>query len=511
MKKLTPTEIQKKIIEKEGNLVVTASAGTGKTFTLVQKIDYETQRYKGFKTIAAITFTIKAAKEIKDRLNNIDTSEFFIGTNNSFAIDEVIRPFIRDVYGDVFNLKIDPDYNQKFNTIHEGLNFLKKGILGSYTDNKTNFVFELALIIVKKSKACSLYLKSKYRKLYIDEYQDSDKDMHEFFMYLVDNLGIDAFIVGDEKQSIYLWRNANPKYFKSIKEKSNFSYKPLLENHRSCKQIQNYSNLLFAETRHLYTQLSELENIILIDSYEWAKCCKELISPDKNLAILRYSKANAQNNANLLSAEGLNTIFIPLIPVNEITNEYAWLCQEVCKFCKLEHYSVYDVINANPLDLYNFDIGKLKIDLFELKKLLTTENNFRKQLTSIFSIYFNYSLKEVDINRIWISVSDDIYTPAFEPEKYKNVSMTFHSSKGLEFDQVIIFSEDYPLYNDSSFYNHYVAATRAKEKLIIVHDRKARNSINYLTNLQKTISPYRLQDLLICNIDFRNNSPPLLF
>lgn len=222
MKKLTPTEIQKKIIEKEGNLVVTASAGTGKTFTLVQKIDYEAQRHKGFKTIAAITFTIKAAKEIKDRLNNIDTSEFFIGTNNSFAIDEVIRPFIRDVYGDVFNLKIDPDYNQKFNTIHEGLNFLKKGILGSYTDNKTNFVFELALIIVKKSKACSLYLKSKYRKLYIDEYQDSDKDMHEFFMYLVDNLGIDAFIVGDEKQSIYLWRNANPKYFKSIKEKSNF-------------------------------------------------------------------------------------------------------------------------------------------------------------------------------------------------------------------------------------------------------------------------------------------------
>ena len=146
-----------------------------------------------------------------------------------------------------------------------------------------------------------------------------------------------------------------------------------------------------------------------------------------------------------------------------------------------------------------------------MKKLLTTENNFRKQLTSIFSIYFNYSLKEVDINRIWISVSDDIYTPAFEPEKYKNVSMTFHSSKGLEFDQGIIFSEDYPLYNDSSFYNHYVAATRAKEKLIIVHDRKAGNSINYLTNLQKTISPYRLQDLLICNIDFRNNSPPLLF
>jgi len=496
MKKLTPTEIQKKIIEKEGNLVVTASAGTGKTFTLVQKIDYEAQRYKGFKTIAAITFTIKAAKEIKDRLNNIDTSEFFIGTNNSFAIDEVIRPFIRDVYGNVFNVKIEPDYNQKFNTIQEGLNFLKKGILGSYNDNKTNFVFELALIIVKKSKACSLFLRSKYRKLYIDEYQDSDKEMHEFFMYLVDNLGIDAFIVGDEKQSIYLWRNADPKYFRAIKEKNNFSYEHLLENHRSCKQIQNYSNLLFEETRHLYVELLDLSNIVLIDYYNWAKNCKSLINSNKSLSILRYRKADAQNNADELTSEGIDTIFIPILPVNEITNEYSWLCQEVCKFCKCEHYSVYDVINASPWDLYNFNIGKLKKDLNELKVLLKSEIQFKKLLVSIFSFYFSYVLKEVDINRIWNSVSDNIYTPAFEPEKYKYVSMTFHSSKGLEFDQVVIFSEDYPLNNDSSFYNHYVSVTRAKQKLIIVHDKTKRNSISYIEKIETAFSPYKLQDIL---------------
>jgi superfamily I DNA/RNA helicase len=501
MKKLTPTEIQKKIIQKAGNLVVTASAGTGKTFTLVQKIDYEAQEYKGFKTIAAITFTIKAAKEIKDRLNNIDTSEFFIGTNNSFAIDEVIRPFIRDVYGDEFDVKIEPDYNQKFNTIEEGLNYIKKGILGSYSDNKTNFVFELALYIVKKSRACSLYLKSKYRKLYIDEYQDSDKDMHEFFMYLVDFLGIEAFIVGDEKQSIYLWRNANPEYFKLIKEKSNFSYEPLLENHRSCKQIQNYSNLLFEETRHLYSKLSNLDNIILIDSYNWEKHIKSLIDLKKKLAVLRYKKEYAKNDANSLSLEGIDTMFIPLIPVNTITSEYSWLCQEVCKFCKIEHYSVYDVINANPLDFYNFNIGKLKSDLTELKGLLKSEENFKKLLTNIFSFYFSYILKEEDIDQIWTSVSDDIYTAAFEPEKYRNVAMTFHSSKGLEFDQVIIFSEDYPLNDESSFYNHYVAVTRAKEKLIIVHNKRTNKSISYLEKIKAKFSPYPLQDILINEMD----------
>lgn len=140
MKVIKPTEIQQEIIEQSGNLVVTASAGTGKTFTLVQKINYEAKNYKGYKTIAAITFTIKAAKEIKDRLNQVDTRDFFIGTNNSFAIDEVIRPFLRDVYGAEYCIKFEIDYNQKFNTIQEGLNFIKKGVLGSYNENKANFV-----------------------------------------------------------------------------------------------------------------------------------------------------------------------------------------------------------------------------------------------------------------------------------------------------------------------------------------------------------------------------------
>ncbi len=498
MKVIKPTEIQQEIIEQSGNLVVTASAGTGKTFTLVQKINYEAKNYKGYKTIAAITFTIKAAKEIKDRLNQVDTRDFFIGTNNSFAIDEVIRPFLRDVYGAEYCIKFEIDYNQKFNTIQEGLNFIKKGVLGSYNENKANFVFELALLIVENSKACRLYLKSKYRKLYIDEYQDSDKDMHQFFMHLVDNLGIESFIVGDDKQSIYLWRNADPKYFKSIKEKPNFSYRPLLENHRSCKQIQNYSNLLFKETRNLYSEVSDLNNIILINHSDWEKQCALLIDLNQNMAILRYKRAEAQNNAEVLTAEGIDTIFIPLLPVNEITNEYAWLCQEVSKFCKVEHYTVYDVINAAPFDFYNFNLGKLKKDLIKLKELLRLEMDYKKCLESIFSIYFGYKIKPVDANRIWNSVSNDEYTPAFEPEKYKNISMTFHSAKGLEFDQVIIFAEDYPLNDESSFYNHYVAVTRAKQRLIIVYDEAKPKSKRFLAKIQETFYPHQLNQVLTC-------------
>ena len=89
--------IQKEIVETSGNLIVRASAGTGKTHTMVSKIKNDIEENHTHKVVAAFTFTIKAAAEIKDRLN-IDVSEHFIGTNNSFAIEEIIKPFMKDVY-----------------------------------------------------------------------------------------------------------------------------------------------------------------------------------------------------------------------------------------------------------------------------------------------------------------------------------------------------------------------------------------------------------------------------
>ena len=492
---IVPTEIQKNIIEATGNIVVTASAGTGKTFTLVHKIEYEMKSYNGFKTIAAITFTNKAAKEIKDRLKHIDTSNYFIGTNNSFVVEEVIKPFIRDVYGEEYNIKFETDYDRKFNIIAEGLALLRKGIIGTYNETKSNFVFELGLIIVKKSIACSLYLKAKYKKLYIDEYQDSDKDMHSFFMYLIDELGIEAFIVGDEKQSIYTWRNADPKYFISIKDNSNFTYMPLLENHRSCIQIQNYSNLLFNETKHLYTQIDNLNSIFLIDAENWAIQVASLTALDNNIAILRFSNKNAKESSFILSDAGIETTYIPILPISNITCEYAWLCAEVCNFCIINHYSVYDVVNSSPFETNPTITKIIKEQLLKIKTSIDNNFYFEKAVKDLFFIY-NYTIKDIDIKRMWESVTVNDYYPAYQPEKYKNVSMTFHSSKGLEFDQVILFAEDYKLNNNDSFYNHYVASTRAKDKLIIVYDKTSFNSEQFINNLSKTIEPYPINQIL---------------
>ena len=54
-------------------------------------------------------------------------------------------------------------------------------------------------------------------------------------------------------------------------------------------------------------------------------------------------------------------------------------------------------------------------------------------------------------------------------DELKRIAITFHSSKGLEFEQVVLFVSDYKLSSEEDIYNHYVAATRAKTKLILVY------------------------------------------
>lgn len=76
------------------------------------------------------------------------------------------------------------------------------------------------------------------------------------------------------------------------------------------------------------------------------------------------------------------------------------------------------------------------------------------------------------------------YRPYFEQSLYKNTSMTFHSSKGLEFDQVILFVTDYPLNTPDSICNHYVAATRARYKLILILLNQDK-SYRYLNNIKE--------------------------
>lgn len=490
--------IQKEIVEQPGNLIVRASAGTGKTHTMVSKIVYDIEHQHTHKVVAAITFTIKAANEIKERLT-IDTTSHFIGTNNSFAIEEIIKPFMKDVFGKAYKLDMSTDYSVKVNTFEEGLAKIKdEQVLCSFVNSKENFIFQLALDILKKSKACQLYLQAKFFKIYIDEYQDCDKDMHAFFMYICEILNINTFVVGDEKQSIYMWRGAYPKAFMDIWDRQDFSKKFMRDNFRSCQQIQNYSNLLCDETRDLYQPVEDLSSVIMIcaTSANWVSSIIPYLDPNKKCALLRYSRANAEAGTKDLAEGNMEFTYIPQTPIADITTETAWLYSAVAKFFILPKYSAYDFRDEIPNEV----VGNRRI-LNYIKKTLSIldecikqedASGFEKQII-LMANYLGYETKTDHCERLYRTICDKRYHPAFNIEGLKRVAITFHSSKGLEFEQVILFVSDYRLSSEQEIYNYYVAATRAKSKLIMVYIDNDWSANQFAKNIKRIFAESNLK------------------
>ncbi len=489
-KPLSP--VQEDIVNTSGNIIVKASAGTGKTHTMVTKIEKDIADNKSHKVIAAITFTIRAAGEIRDRLPAI-SEDHFIGTNNSFAIEEIIKPFMKDVYGRDYDKEMGTDYEVKVEDFDEGIDEIKEsGIIASLKDNKENFIFKLALDIVKNSFACREFLKAKYFNIYVDEYQDCDKDMHAFFMYLCDELEINTFVVGDAKQSIYMWRGAYPKAFESIWEKPNFEKKFMGENFRSCEAIQNYSNMLCKETRSFVRDIDDASAIRLVctNLRDWPIDILNEIDLSKKTAVLRYSNDNARVAAELLSDDTNEFIYVPTPPIASITTNTAWLYTAIASFFIIKTYSVYDIIQVIPDEAVGYKSLKKNIQA-HLDKISETldakdEEVFMNKVKSLAD-YLGYETKDIHLKKLYKTIVDENNHYYFLQDSIQNISMTFHSSKGLEFDQVVLFAEDYNLYYPDSIYNHYVAATRAKERLIIVYLGESKDQ-NFYRNLSNKIA-----------------------
>ena len=92
--KLNPQ--QRQVCVNEGNILLKACPGSGKTRTLTYKLAYSVQKYITSKKLnIAITYTNRAADEIKERLEKIDIPEdkVWVGTIHQFCLEFIIRPY----------------------------------------------------------------------------------------------------------------------------------------------------------------------------------------------------------------------------------------------------------------------------------------------------------------------------------------------------------------------------------------------------------------------------------
>ncbi len=288
----------------EGNIRVSSVPGSGKTFVLTYRIAYLiTELFVEPSSIVALTFTNKAASQMKHRLRDIvgDNANCFTGTFhgycNMFLKEEIHRvtfpktftildkkaqiDMIKDVaedmgislkdktakkiMNDIDIVKQDMSYVElmasydkselKRRAAHE--KNIDKKIFYNYIKRQCdNYALDFedlinfTLYILNRDEDVRIRWQEKCQYVLCDEYQDVNMKQDKL-LSILSGMYQNLFVVGDDDQNIYTWRGSDPEYMiKFDKTHENAKDYYLTENFRSTPQIVDVAKSLIAANQN---------------------------------------------------------------------------------------------------------------------------------------------------------------------------------------------------------------------------------------------------------------------
>ncbi|MDI3324583.1 DNA helicase Rep [Pontibacterium granulatum] len=298
MARLNPRQ-QEAVNYISGPLLVLAGAGSGKTSVITRKIAYLIKEC-GYAAhnVAAVTFTNKAAREMKERvsallvgkpskgltvstfhnlgLNIIRKEHKVLGFKPGFSIfdDQDSKALLKDlmlhngedtdqvdaVLHQISNWKNDMvEPEQALSTAQLPNDILAARAYEAYNShlrayNAVDFD-DLILIPVKLFANHPDVLErwqNKIRYLLVDEYQDTNLSQYRLVRQIVGHRGA-LTVVGDDDQSIYAWRGARPENLVQLNEDfPSLKVVKLEQNYRSTSRILKAANTLIANNPHVF-------------------------------------------------------------------------------------------------------------------------------------------------------------------------------------------------------------------------------------------------------------------
>lgn len=292
----------------DGPLLILAGAGSGKTRVLTYKMAYLLE--EGFVKpweILAITFTNKAAKEMKERVENLigsNGNDIWLGTFHSVCVRILKRDIERIGYTRNFNIFDELDKEKVIKEVIKKLNIDDKKYpvslikyeisqakdkmvdyekysvqaTGDFRKEQIAKIYEMYQKTLKQNDAIDFddilmltvklflenpdrlsYYQNKFKYILVDEYQDTNK-VQFLLISLLASLHGKICVVGDESQSIYGFRGADISNILNFeKEFPNAKVVKLEENYRSTQNILDAANEVIKNNRskidkNLWTQ-----------------------------------------------------------------------------------------------------------------------------------------------------------------------------------------------------------------------------------------------------------------
>lgn len=302
MSKLNPHQLEA-LNHTQGPLLVLAGAGSGKTSVITQKIAHLIENCRiPADRITAVTFTNKAAREMKSRVQKILSHEksrgLTVSTFHQFGLQflryelkhtslkpnfsildaddcqrllaelmvrdnlsgaerrELVHEAIKKI-SDWKNDLIAPKDAAETLDDPEDLGFvhlyeLYERNLRAYNAVDFDDLIAMPVRILRESHEVKDKWQNRIRYLLVDEYQDTNTAQYELIKLLVGRLGRFT-VVGDDDQSIYTWRGAKPENMALLKQDfPNLEVVKLEQNYRSTNHILGAANAVIANNEHMF-------------------------------------------------------------------------------------------------------------------------------------------------------------------------------------------------------------------------------------------------------------------
>ncbi|MDD6010841.1 MAG: ATP-dependent helicase [Lachnospiraceae bacterium] len=570
----------------EGPALIIAGPGSGKTTVLTNRIKFLIEEHKvAPEEILVITFSKAAALEMRTRFYSMCEDSFYPVTFGTFhsVFFQIIHTQYHYNTSHILTLQkkrelmrlalkrsriIDYPENELVDTLlkevayykntNESADFKSDTNINSemwkiaykqYRDlqiaeNKIDFEDMLLIVrnLFRKNREVLTHYRSIYKYILIDEYQDINDIQYDCVRMLAGDRA-NLWVCGDDDQSIYGFRGANPKIMLSFTDDyPNAAVVKLTDNYRSSKRIVEAAGKVIAENRNRFNKDIRgmgadgipVELIHTKDEEEEDSRILEMINntdkPYTDIAILLRTNIQATRFADLLRRNDIpysikdsvvnpfmNAFFFDILSYlrlrDSMVSQSDFSIRDLLRILnKPSRYLRSDLINtgAKCLDevieslsgnlMYSQPLKVLKVQLRSMEKMDMYEsiNFIRKGIG--YDNYMKLRLMNRDRfseymeNMNWIQdmakTCDDLNELIYLSEHYEEMVkgnenaagegvhlMTYHGSKGLEFDTVIL-----PRINEGVVPGNrsrdtesieeerrmfYVAMTRAKNRLII--------------------------------------------
>ena len=348
-----------------------------------------------------------------------------------------------------------------------------------------NDIALMAIKIIKENPTIREEIKNSFDEIMVDEYQDTS-NIQEEFINLISNNNI--YMVGDIKQSIYRFRNANPYIFRNKYDdysNSNGGIKiDLLKNFRSRKEVLDNINLIFnlimdneiGDAEYKQSHQMNFGNNIYIES------CK--IDDDRNMEILNYNPKEIQ-----YSNDEIEAFTVAYDIKDKIKNKYK-VVDSVTKKLRDCTYMDFAIImdRGNSFDLYKKIFEYVGIPILQIKNEKLTLGEDIIVIKNLIKLIVKINLNEIDdefkylytsICRSYIfRISDEEIFDIVNSNNFINTKL-YNKCKSISIFEISNLDLLNKIIEEFNLYEKLITKGNIKESMI---------KIDYLKDLSITLS-----------------------